>query len=588
MVQVFREHAAQYRKYGFSVIPIKNGSKKALVPWKEYQTRRPTKQELKSWGKSFPDANIAIVTGKVSGVVVVDADSKDAIKFVKKLGVPDGTPMVRTKRGAHFYFRYPDSGVPSRSFKEHNLDIKSDGGYVLAPPSVHPDGGTYKWMTELSAELPKLPKKLLKLIEQTAEEKAETNPIIKDADMAVVDLGDEQVPTLPQEVQKWLETPMPNDRSGHDFKLAMLCLEHGFFNRKALAGIISSNNHGKASSRKDRGKYVAEVITKAEAKFDAKIRTIHGPQARQDGVPGGSRHHWEGSAVTWDRMIIAGEGGVGKSLLTSEMGLRLRTGQAFLGISTARIDSVLLIQAEIRPEMVKERLASQVKGLGRKKSPKRIFLTDPRDSYDLMNPKEMAKVLWLVRRTKAEVVIIDPISCYHHADENNNSEMRKFLGAIDQIKGKTGAAVVLVHHFSKSADKKGKHRLRGASSIYDWADTVIELSAGSPANQLKAKFLKLRNGAPLQDIHLKRNDHFIHEVVEDKTKCPPEKVREILENELNGQCKQQKDLVGKLVKKTGSSDKTVRAGIKLAVKRGVILEVSTDGKSKGYKVGKQG
>ena len=588
MSEVFKTYASNYRKRGFSIIPIKNGSKEASVSWKEFQARRPTKQELKSWGKTFPDANVAIVTGKVSGVVVVDADSKDAIKFVKKLGVPEETPMVRTKRGAHFYFRYPDSGVPSRSFKKLGLDIKSDGGYVLAPPSVHPDGGTYKWMTELSAELPKLPKKLLKLIEQTAEEKADVNPIIMDANMAVVDLGDERVPTLPQEVQKWLDTPMPQDRSGHDYKLAMLCLEHGFFNRKALAGIISSNNHGKASSRKDRDKYVSEVITKAEAKFDAKIRRYTARKLAKMEFPEARGIIGKGVLSPGTGAIIAGEGGVGKSLLTSEMGLRLRIGQPFMGIPTARIDSVLLIQAEIRPEMVKERLSSQVKGLGRKKSPKRIFLTDPRDSYDLMNPREMAKVLWLVRRTKAEVVIIDPISCYHHADENNNSEMRKFLGAIDQIKGKTGAAVVLVHHFSKSADKKGKHRLRGASSIYDWADTVIELSAASPANMLKAKFLKLRNGAPLQDIHLKRNGNFIHEVVDDKTKCPPEKVREILENELNGQCKQQKDLVEKLVKDTGSSDKTVRAGIKLAVKRGVILEVSTDGKSKGYKVGKRG
>ena len=285
--------------------------------------------------------------------------------------------------------------------------------------------------------------------------------------------------------------------------------------------------------------------------------------------------------------IIAGEGGVGKSLLTFEMALRLRTGQAFAGIPSARIDSVLLMQAEIRPEMVKARLASQMKGMGLNKCPKRVFLTDPRDSYDLMNDRDLAKVLWLIKKTKAEVVIVDPISCYHHAEENNNSEMRKFMGAIDQIKARTGAAVVLVHHFSKSADKKGKHRLRGASSIYDWADTVIELSAGSPANMLKVKFLKLRNGAPLPDIHLKRNDSFIHEVVEDNAKCPPEKVREILEKKFKGHCDRQKDLVDKLCQKIGCSEKTARAGVKLAVKRGAIQEAKTDGKSKGYRISKK-
>ena len=311
-----------------------------------------------------------------------------------------------------------------------------------------------------------------------------------------------------------------------------------------------------------------------------------GAQARQNGISDCPRHHRERSPLPGTGAIIAGEGGVGKSLLTTEMALRLRIGQAFIGIPTAKIESVLVIQGEIRLEMVKERLASQVKGLGLKKSPRRIYFTDPRDSYNLMSPKDLAKILRLVMRTRAEVVVIDPLSSYHHADENNNSEMRQFLSTIDKIKSKTGAGVVLVHHFSKSADKKGKHRLRGASSIYDWADTVIELSAGSPANMLKVKILKLRNGAPLSDIYLKRDDNFIHQVVEDKSKCPPDKVREVLENEFNGECKQQKDLVDKICKKIGCSEKTARAGVKLAVKRGVIKEAKTDGKSKGYRISK--
>jgi hypothetical protein len=103
---------------------------------------------------------------------------------------------------------------------------------------------------------------------------------------------------------------------------------------------------------------------------------------------------------------------------------------------------------------------------------------------------------------------------------------------------------------------------------------------------LKAKFLKSRYGNLLPDIHLKRDDNFIHQVVEDKSKCPPEKVREVLENEFNGQCNRQRDFVDKLCQVTGSSEKTARAGVKLAVKRGVIKEAKTDGKSKGYRIGK--
>jgi archaellum biogenesis ATPase FlaH len=587
MKTTYLEKLKKYRGYGFSVMPIKRKSKKAFIKWKEFQAKRPTKRQLKAWAEDYPDANIAIITGKVSGVVVVDADSDKGMKLIKKIGLPKNTPTVSTNRGEHYYFRYPDCDVPSKKFKKLGLDIQSDGSYVMAPPSEHPDGGTYKWKVDLMAELPELPKKLLRQLEKTIKQKADSDPFIKEPGVDVVDISDSQASDLPQEVQKWLETPMGEDRSGHDFKLCMLCLEHGIFNRKSLAEIIHANEHGKAATRKDRKKYVSELIKKAEEKFDTQIRCHSARKLARMEFPTAHGIIGKGVLLPGTGAIIAGEGGVGKSLLTSEMALRLRIGQAFIGIPTAKIDSVLVIQGEIRLEMVKERLTSQVKGLGLKKSPRRMYFTDPRDSYDLMNAKDLAKILRLVMRTKAEVVVIDPLSSYHHKNENDNSEMRSFLSKIDKIKSKTGAAVVLVHHFSKSADKKGKHRLRGASSIYDWADTVIELSAGSPANMLKAKILKLRNGAPLSDIYLKRDDNFIHQVVEDKSKCPPDKVREVLENEFNGECKQQKELVDKLCKVTDSSDKTARAGVKLAVKRGVIQEVSTDGKSKGYRISKK-
>ena len=586
MADLFRKHAARYHKHGFTVMPIKKISKKAFILWKKFQKRRPTKQELNSWMKDYPDFNIAIITGNAAGLVVVDADSERGMNLVKEIGLPKGTPTVLTNRGEHYYFRYPDYDVPSRSFKELGLDIKSDGGYVLAPPSKHPDGGTYKWKVNLVAELPELPKKLMKLIENTLKQKADSDPFIKEPGMEVVDLAGDQVTDLPPEIQKWLETPTPKDRSGHDFKLCMLGLENGIFSRKALTQIILSNEHGKANSRKDKKKYTTELIAKAIGKFDAQLRYHSARKLARMEFPSAHEIIGKGVLLPGTGGIIAGEGGVGKSLLTSEMALRLRTCQAFIGIPTAKIESVLVIQGEIRLEMVRERLASQVKGLGLKKSSRRIYFTDPRDSYDLMNPKDLAKILRLVMKTKAEVVVIDPLSSYHHADENNNSEMRRFLSAIDKIKRTTGAAVVLVHHFSKSADRKGKHRLRGASSIYDWADTVIELSAGSPANMLKAKFLKSRYGNLLPDIYLKRDDNFVHQVVEDKAKCPPEKVREVLENEFNGQCNRQKDLVDKICQEIECSEKTARAGVKLAVKRGVIKEAKTDGKSKGYQIGK--
>ena len=64
------ESALKYLNRGFSVIPIKANSKEPLIGWKKYQTQRPTEDEVRGWWGKNPDANIAIITGEVSGICV--------------------------------------------------------------------------------------------------------------------------------------------------------------------------------------------------------------------------------------------------------------------------------------------------------------------------------------------------------------------------------------------------------------------------------------------------------------------------------------------------------------------------------------
>ena len=195
MKATYFEKLKKYRDFGFSVMPIKRKSKKAFIKWKEFQAKRPTKRQLKAWAEDYPDVNIAIITGKVSGVVVVDADSDRGMRLIKKIGLPKDTPTVLTNRGEHYYFRYPDYDVASRKIKKLGLDIQSDGSYVMAPPSEHPDGGTYKWKVDLVAELPELPKKLLRQLEKTIKQKADSDPFIMEPGMDVVDIAAARLPT---------------------------------------------------------------------------------------------------------------------------------------------------------------------------------------------------------------------------------------------------------------------------------------------------------------------------------------------------------------------------------------------------------
>jgi hypothetical protein len=127
---------------GWSLIPLKPYSKEPLVPWKALQQRRLTEPELTELFERNPLANVGIITGKVSQLLVLDADAPDVVKH---LSIPE-TPIAETARGRHYYFHLPNAHIRSVAGIAEGLDIRADGGYVVSPPSTHPSGKRYEWI----------------------------------------------------------------------------------------------------------------------------------------------------------------------------------------------------------------------------------------------------------------------------------------------------------------------------------------------------------------------------------------------------------------------------------------------------------
>lgn len=159
-----QEQAMQYLEKGLSIIPIKPRGKVPSIKWCKFQKRKAISDEVKHWFKTWPNANIGIVTGSVSGIAVVDFDTEKAFKDAKRKWLPDA-PMVKTGKGYHLYCKYSE-GV--RNFQKRDdlpgIDLRAEGGCVVAPPSIHESGHTYRWLKghELgSVELPELPSWLL-------------------------------------------------------------------------------------------------------------------------------------------------------------------------------------------------------------------------------------------------------------------------------------------------------------------------------------------------------------------------------------------------------------------------------------------
>lgn len=157
------EHALEFLQLGYPIFPVcspamgqhrhrnaacSSPGKRPLIAWEPYQTRLPTINDVREWWSRWPQANIGMPTGKLSGIVVLDADSGDAKKLAMSEGGLDRTPAVFTGKpgGMHFWLAHPGEEVSNFARKRPGLDFRGDGGYVLVPPSLHASGARYRWV----------------------------------------------------------------------------------------------------------------------------------------------------------------------------------------------------------------------------------------------------------------------------------------------------------------------------------------------------------------------------------------------------------------------------------------------------------
>ena len=162
-----RQEALRLLGCGFSVIPVKSSVKGgAFIKWAPYQRARPTKELVGEWFTKYQDG-LAIVTGAVSGLVVLDMDVKgehDGRRILESLygWEPEGPLCITGGGGLHAYYRHPGRPIRNAVSLEPAVDARGDGGFVYAPPSPHPSGNPYRWVTApWESELPPMPEWLL-------------------------------------------------------------------------------------------------------------------------------------------------------------------------------------------------------------------------------------------------------------------------------------------------------------------------------------------------------------------------------------------------------------------------------------------
>ena len=150
----FKAWALYYASIGLAVFPLQPRGK---VPFLDggFKIASKDPDQIETWWTRYPNANIGVATGAASGgLIVIDADVNpdsgyDGTDSLREYAVehgpfPDTCRAITGRGGYHDYYR-TDETLHNRAGVLDGVDVRADGGYVVAPPSIHPNGNQYAW-----------------------------------------------------------------------------------------------------------------------------------------------------------------------------------------------------------------------------------------------------------------------------------------------------------------------------------------------------------------------------------------------------------------------------------------------------------
>ena len=153
-LSVLGRAALDYAKRGLAVFPLAERDKVPCIAG-GFKNATTDPEQIAAFWKHRPNANIGIATGGMSGgLVVIDCDydearGEDGMRTVRSFEAANGefpdSACVSTPRGGEHLYFLTDEPFDCSVNSDEGVDRRADGGYVVAPPSIHPNGGMYEW-----------------------------------------------------------------------------------------------------------------------------------------------------------------------------------------------------------------------------------------------------------------------------------------------------------------------------------------------------------------------------------------------------------------------------------------------------------
>lgn len=151
MTATLLPYAVEYRKQDLSVMPLVG--KRPPEKWQYYQSHLPSERQLRLWWGMYRNANVGIITGSISKLLVIDFDMRADEIFPKSYPIivrflgEKNFIVSKTGKGFHCIVRTDEAEKVrntkvAKDGKQVLIETRGEGGYIVAPPSIHPDYGT--------------------------------------------------------------------------------------------------------------------------------------------------------------------------------------------------------------------------------------------------------------------------------------------------------------------------------------------------------------------------------------------------------------------------------------------------------------
>ncbi|MDO8490364.1 MAG: bifunctional DNA primase/polymerase [bacterium] len=479
-------HAKAYVDRGWSVIPV-GTNKIPIINWKEFQERIATIEELEDWFSNESMAGIGIVTGSISGIVVIDVDKKSGgLESIKNFSTPL-TPIVQTGGGGfHYYYACPKNARIKTCAGDiaPGIDIRGEGGYVVAPPSLHLSGNRYEWATSFDdAELAELPSWVIEAQEKIGKrdfiEIAKGVPEGRRHDSATSLIGKllhnrpvSEVDLLWEMIRAWNEqNPIPLPESEL---------------RTTFDGIASKEFSKRQSSSTPTlfdnpirmGELLAEE-TSDETSWIIKDLFTVGSIAMLSGDPA--------SFKTWVMLHLA---------------VSVASGKPLFGKFDCASRSVLVISEEDHRARISARLKKlEVAGI-----PSVTFHIYT--GFKIDNESHINSLITAIERENIGLVCIDSFRRVLSGEENDSTSINNAFNLLRTL-SKLNVTVLLTHHHRKQDEHSdGRHSMRGSSDILAAVDSHIMIRKIKGRNRLRLTQMKQRDASEIEpfEVEIIEND----------------------------------------------------------------------------------